>query len=148
MIILLFLRNEITNYRKKTLTNKLYIVFFSTSISFCSFSLPSAVYLLLQPMLILTVLSWCHNFQLHFMSIMPQIKGMFIKIECFKIKTCPSQKKTIKVHGSNITSNFFHMLPCTEFYPCLIRVKGCWKLEFLHQSLAHNIVVASVIECN
>jgi len=33
---------------------------------------------LLQPMLILTSLSWCHKFQLHFMSLMPQIKGTFI----------------------------------------------------------------------
>jgi len=29
-------------------------------------------YFLLQPMLILTSLSWCHKFQLHFMSLMPQ----------------------------------------------------------------------------
>ena len=32
-------------------------------------------YFLLQPMLILTGLSWCHKFQLHFMSLMPQNKG-------------------------------------------------------------------------
>jgi len=38
-------------------------------------------YFLLQPMLIVTGLSWCHKFQLHFMSLMPQIKGTFIKIE-------------------------------------------------------------------
>jgi len=60
-------------------------------------------YFLLQPMLILTGLSWCHNFQLHFMSLMPQIKGTFIKIERFKIKPWPSQKKMTKVHQSNIT---------------------------------------------
>ena len=40
-------------------------------------------YFLLQPMLVLTSLSWCHKFQLHFMSLMPQIKGTFSKIECF-----------------------------------------------------------------
>jgi len=47
-------------------------------------------YFLLQPMLILTGLSWWHKFQLHFMSLMPQIKGTFIKIEHFKMKPCPS----------------------------------------------------------
>jgi len=60
-------------------------------------------YFLRQPMLILTGLSWCHNFQLHFMSLMPQIKGTFIKIDRFKIKPCPSQKKMTIVRGSNIT---------------------------------------------
>jgi len=60
-------------------------------------------YFLLQPMLIITALSWCHKFQLHFMSLMPQIKGTFIKIGCFKMKPCPSQKKMTRVRGSNIT---------------------------------------------
>jgi len=60
-------------------------------------------YFLLQRMLILTGLSWCHKFQLHFMSLMPQLKGTFIKIERFKMKPCPSQKKMTRVHGSNIT---------------------------------------------
>ena len=99
---------------EKTLTNKLSIIFFSTSISFSSFSISSAVfiasffilcffYFLLQPMLILTDLPWCHKFQLHFMSLVPQTKGTFIKIECFKTKSCPFQKKMTRVHGSNIT---------------------------------------------
>ena len=48
------------------------------------------LYFLLQPMLILTGLSWCHKFQLHFMSFMLQIKGTFIKIEHFKMKPCLS----------------------------------------------------------
>ena len=90
------------------------IIFFFTSFSFSSISLPSAVYMssffysfffyfLLQPMLILTGLSWCLKFQLHFMSLMPQIKGTFIKIERFKMNRCPSQKKMTSVLGSNIT---------------------------------------------
>ena len=66
---------------------------------FCSFFF----YFLLQPMLIITSLFWCNKFQLHFMSLMPQIKGTFIKIECFNIKPCPSQKKMTRVRGSNIT---------------------------------------------
>ena len=60
-------------------------------------------YFLLQPILILTGLSWCHKFQLHFMSLMPQIKGTSIKIERFKMKPCPSNKKMTRVRGSNIT---------------------------------------------
>jgi len=60
-------------------------------------------YFLLQPMLILTGLSWCHKFQLHFMSLTPQIKGTFIKIEHFKMKPCPSQMKMTRVRRSNIT---------------------------------------------
>jgi len=58
---------------------------------------------LLQPMLILTGLCWCHKFQLHFMSLMPQINGTFINIERFRMKSCPSQKKMTRVRGSNIT---------------------------------------------
>jgi len=60
-------------------------------------------YFLLWPMLILPGLSWCHKFQLHFMSLKPQIKGTFIKIENFKMKPFPSQKKMTRVRGSNIT---------------------------------------------
>jgi len=60
-------------------------------------------YFVLQPMLILTGLSWCHKFQLHFMSRKPQIKGTFIKIEHFQMKPCPAQKKITTVRGSIIT---------------------------------------------
>jgi len=83
-------------------------------------------YFLLQPMLIIIGLSWCHKFHLHFMSVMPQIKGTFIKIERFKIKPCPSQKKMTRVCGSNITYYLFHTLSCTEFDPFLIRMKPWW----------------------
>ena len=76
---------------------------------------------LLQPMLIHTGFSWSHTFQLHFMSLMPLKKGTFIKIERFKMKPCPSKKKMTRVHGS-----IFHTLSCTEFDPCLIRMKACW----------------------
>jgi len=89
------------------------IIFFFTSFSFSSISLPSAVYIssfsilsfyfLLQRMLILLGLSWCHKFQLHLMSLMSQIKGTFIKIEGFNMKPCPPQKKMTRVRGSNIT---------------------------------------------
>ena len=89
------------------------IIFFFTSFSFPLISLPSAVYFLLfyslffyfllQRMLVLLGLSWCHKFQLHFMSLMSQIKGTFINIEHFKMKSCPSQKKMTRVRGSNIT---------------------------------------------
>jgi len=84
-----------------------FLFFFFNFPSFCSlyffFFYSFFFYFLLQPMLILTGLSWCHNFQLHFMSLIPQIKGMVIKIELFKMKSCPSQNKMTIVRGSNIT---------------------------------------------
>jgi len=84
-----------------------FLFFFFNFPSFCSlyfyFFCSFFFYFLLQPMLILTGLSWCHKFQLLFMSLMPQIKGTFIKIDRFKIKPCPSQKKMTRVRGSNIT---------------------------------------------
>jgi len=81
----------------------LYFLFFLINFpSFCSLYF-FFFYFLLQRMLILLGLSWGHKFQLHSMSLMPQINGTFIKIECFKIKPCPSQNKMTRVHGSNIT---------------------------------------------
>jgi len=84
-----------------------FLFFFFKFPSFCSlylfFFYSFFFYFLLQPMLILTSLSWCHKFQLHFMSLMPQIKGTFIKIERFKMKSWASQKKMTRVRGSNIT---------------------------------------------
>jgi len=102
-----------------------FLFFFFNFHSFCSLYFVF-FYFLLQPMLINTGLSWCHKFQLHFMSFMPQIKGTFIKIECFKMKPCPSQKKMTRVRGSNITQYFFHTLSCTEFDHCLIQMKAWW----------------------
>jgi len=84
-----------------------FLLFFFNFTSFCSLYLfffnSFFFYFLLQPMLILTGLSWCHKFQLHCMSLMPQIKGTFINIERFKMNHCPSQKKMTSVRGSNIT---------------------------------------------
>ena len=91
-----------------------FIIFLFTLFFFSSISLPSAVYFSsfsihsfpifsFNVFLILLGLSWCHKFQLHFMSLMPQIKGTFIKIERFKMNLCPSQKKMTRVRGSNIT---------------------------------------------
>jgi len=79
-----------------------FLFFFFNFSSFCSLFF-FFFYFLLQPMLILTRLSWCHKFQPHFMSLIPQIKGTFIKIERFKMQPCPSQKKMTRVRGSNIT---------------------------------------------
>ena len=84
-----------------------FLFFFFNFPSFCSlyffFFYSFFFYFLVQRMLILLGLSWCHKFQLHFMSIMPKIKRTLIKIEHFKIKPCPSQKKMTRVRGSNIT---------------------------------------------
>jgi len=81
----------------------LYFLFFYINFhSFCNLYF-FFFYFLLQRMLILLGLSWSEKFQLHFMSLMPQIKGTFIKIERYKMKPCPSQKKITRVLGSNIT---------------------------------------------
>ena len=84
-----------------------FLLFFFNFPSICSlylfFFYSFFFYFLIQPMLILTGSSWCHKFQLHFMSLMPQMKGTFIKIESFKMNPCPSQKKMTSVRGSNIT---------------------------------------------
>jgi len=84
-----------------------FLFFFFNFHSFCSlyffFFFSFFFYFLLQRMLILLGLSWCHEFQIHFMSLMPQIKGTFINIERFKMKPCPSQKKMTRVRGNNIT---------------------------------------------
>ena len=84
-----------------------FLFFFFNFPSFCSlyffFFYSFVFYFLLQRMLILLGLSWCHKFQLHFISLMPQIKGTFIKTDRFKMKSCPSQKKMTRVRGSNIT---------------------------------------------
>ena len=102
-----------------------FLFFFFNSPCFCSLYF-FFFYFLCQPLWILTGLSWCHKFQLHFMSFRPLIKGTFIKIERFTMKPCPSKKKMTRVCGSNITSYFFHTLSRTEFDPCLIRLKACW----------------------
>ena len=94
---------------EKTLTNKIFLVpfLFLYFPSFCSlyyfFFYSFFFCLLLQPTLILTDLSWCHKFLLLLIFLMPQIKGTFIKMECFKTKPCPSQMKMTRVHGRYIT---------------------------------------------
>jgi len=83
-----------------------FLFFFFNFPSFCSlyfiFLYSFFFYFLVLPMFILTGLSWCHQFQLHFVSLMPQIRGTFILIERLKMKPCPSQKKMTRVRGSNI----------------------------------------------
>jgi len=81
-------------------------------------------------MLILTGLSWCHKFQLHFMSLMPQIKGTFIKIERFKMKPCPSRKKMIRVRGIQ-----YHIILLSHIVPYLI-----WSLLDSNESLLITVV--------
>jgi len=83
-----------------------FLFFFFNCLSFCSlyfFFFYSFFFFLLQRLLILLGLSWCHKFQLDFMSLMPQIKGTLFKIKRFKMKSCPSKKKITRVSGRNIT---------------------------------------------
>jgi len=86
-----------------------FLFFFSNFPSFCSlylfFFYSFFFYFLLQPMLILTSLSWCHKFQLHFMSLMPQIKGRFIKIERLKMNLYAYLKRRWQVFVGAISHN-------------------------------------------
>jgi len=84
-----------------------FLFFFFNFPSFCClyffFFYSFFFYFFLKPMLILNCLSWCHKFWLQFMSLTPQIKGTLIKIERFKMKSCPSQKKMTRLRESSIT---------------------------------------------
>jgi len=75
-------------------------------------------------MLILLGLSWCHKFQLHFMSLMPQIKRTFIKIECFKIKPCPLKTRWQEFVGAISHNTSFTHCPILD----LILAWFGWKL--------------------
>jgi len=106
-----------------------FLFFFFNFPSFCSlyfFSFYSFFfYFLLQPMLILTGLSWCHKFQLHFMSLMPQIKGTFFTIERFKNEAMAISKEDDKSSWEQYHIILLYTLSCTEFDPCLSRMKAC-----------------------
>ena len=97
-------------------------------------------YFLLQPMLILTGLSWCHKFQLHFMSLIPQIKGTFIKIERFKMKLCHLKRRWQEFVGA-ISHN-------TSFTHChvlnLILAWFVWKLVG-NWSLSTNLWLTTLL---
>jgi len=105
-----------------------FLFFFFNCPSFCSlyffFFYSFFFYFFLQPILILTGFSWCHKFQLHFMSLMPQIKGTFIKIERFKMKTCPSKKKMQEFVGAISHNTSFTHCPVLN----LILASFGWKL--------------------
>ena len=100
-----------------------FLFFFFNFPSFYSLSF-FFFYFLLQRMLFLLGLSWCHKFQLHFMSLMPQIKEAFIKIERSKMKPCPSQKKMTRVRGSKSHNTSFTHCPVLN----LILAWFEWKL--------------------
>jgi len=106
-----------------------FLFFFFNCPSFCSlyffFFYSFFFYFLLQPMLILTGLYCCHKFQLHFISLMLQIKGTFIKIEHFKIEPCPSLKKMTRVRGAISHNNSFTHCPVLN----LIIAWFGWKLR-------------------
>jgi len=83
----------------------LYFLFFFFNFPFfCSlyflFFYSFFFYFLLEPKLIFTGLSWCHKFQLHFMSPIPQIKGTLIKIERFKMKHAHLKRRWQKFVGA------------------------------------------------
>jgi len=87
-------------------------------------------YFLLQHMLILTGLSWFHKFQLHFMSLIPLIKGTFVKIERFKMKPCPSKKKMTRVCGAISHNTSFTHCPVLNLMLAWLEWKLVGNLSF------------------
>ena len=107
----------------------LFIIFIFSSFSFSSISLPSTVYIssfsIFSFSLCWSLLACLGVINFNFISCSHASKGTFIKIDRFKIKPCPSQKKMTRFRGSNIPSYFSHLLSCTaEFDPCLIQMKA------------------------
>jgi len=90
------------------------IIYFFTSFSFSSISIPSTVYICSFSILSFSISSFSLCWSIlaclgviyfNFISCPSCLKqkGTFIKIERFKMKPCPSQKKMTRVRGSNIT---------------------------------------------
>jgi len=75
-------------------------------------------------MLILTALSWCHKFQLHFMSLMPRIKETFIKIERSTMKPCNLKRRWQEFVGAISHNTSFTHCPVLN----LIHAWFEWKL--------------------
>jgi len=100
-----------------------FLFFFFNFPSFCSLYF-FFFYFLLQPMLILTGLSWCHKFQLHFVSLMPQIKGTLIKFERFKVKPCPFTRRWKEFVGAISHNTSFTHCPVLNLILAWFR----WKL--------------------
>jgi len=83
------------------------IIFIFSCFSFSSISFPSAVYIssfLFSPSAYVDPYWLVLLSSISTSSHVPLVsKGTFIKIERFKIKPCPSQKKMTRVRGTNIT---------------------------------------------
>jgi len=105
-----------------------FLFFFFNFPSFCSlyffFFYSFFFYFLLQPMLILTGLSWFHKFQHDFMSLMPKIEGTFIKIARFKMKSCHLKRRWQEFMGAISHNTSFTHCPVMN----LILPWFGWKL--------------------
>jgi len=107
----------------------LYFLFFYFNFpSFCSlyffFFYSFFFFFLLQPMLIFTGLSWCHKFQLYFMSLMPQIKGTLIKIERLQWSHAHLKRRWQKFVGAISHNTSFPYCPVLNLILAWFR----WKL--------------------
>jgi len=105
-----------------------FLFFFFNFPSFCSlyffFFYSFFFYFLLQPMFILIGLSWCHKFQLYFISLMPQIKGTFIMIECLKMKPYHLKRRWQEFVGAISHNTSFTHCPVLNL---ILAIFG-WKL--------------------
>ena len=100
-----------------------FLFFFFNFPSFCSLYF-FFFYFVLQHMLILTCLSWCHKFQLHFMSLMPQSERSS-RLSVLKLSHIHLKRRWQDFVGAiSHHPSFIHCLSCTEFDPCLFRMKA------------------------
>jgi len=81
------------------------------------------LYFLFQPMLILTGLSWCHKFQLHFMSLMPQ-RERSSRLSVLKLSHAHLKKRWQEFVGAISDNTYFTLCPVLN----LILAWFGWKL--------------------
>jgi len=80
-------------------------------------------YCLLQPMLILTGFSWCHKFQLHFMTLMPQIKKRSSTLSVLKLSHAHLKRRWQEFVGAISHNTSFTHCPVLNLIPAF-----GWKL--------------------
>jgi len=99
-----------------------FLFFFFNFPSFCSLYF-FFFYFLLQPMLILTGLSWCHKFELHFMSLMPQSERSS-RLSVLKISHAHHKRRWQEFVGAIAHNTSFTHCPVLNFIHAWFR----WKV--------------------
>jgi len=108
-----------------------FLFFFFNFPSFCSLYF-FFFYFLLQPMLILNRLSWCHKFQLHFMSLMPQVKERSSRLSILKWSHAHLKRRLqefVAVISHNTSFTHCPILLVTELSPPIFGLQHCCRFR-------------------